>query len=82
MEDVEEIEQFIAHHVPDLASGVVLPVVTVACLFAVDWRMALVALIPLPVALCLQYFAFGSGDRGELMKKLPRLPGDHERDHG
>ena len=68
MEDVEEIEQFIAHHVPDLASGVVLPVVTVACLFAVDWRMALVALIPLPLALCLQYFAFGSGDRDELMK--------------
>jgi len=68
LEDVEEIEQFIAHHVPDLASGVVLPVVTVACLFVVDWRMALVALIPLPVALCLQYFAFGSGDRDMLMK--------------
>ncbi|VVS94548.1 ABC transporter ATP-binding protein [Desulfoluna spongiiphila] len=68
-EDVEEIEQFIAHHIPDLVSGVSLPVVTIAYLFTVDWRMALIALLPLPVALFFQYIALGTSDRDQLMQQ-------------
>ncbi|GAB7016686.1 ABC transporter ATP-binding protein [Methanogenium cariaci] len=49
-EDVDRIELFIAHHVPDVVSGVVLPIVTVIFLFTIDWRLALAALIPIPLA--------------------------------
>ena len=65
-EDVEEIEQFIAHHIPDLVSGIVLPVMILVYLFLVDWHMALVALLPLPLAFFLQQKAFdrdGQEDR-------------------
>ena len=62
-EDVEELEGFIAHHIPDLVSGAVLPVLLVAGLFVVDWRLALVALLPLPLAFALQRRAFVRDDR-------------------
>ncbi|MGD9823141.1 ABC transporter ATP-binding protein [Desulfobacter sp.] len=65
-EDVEEIEQFIAHHIPDLVSGMMLPVMIIIYLFCVDWHMALVALLPLPLAFFLQQKAFdrdGQEDR-------------------
>lgn len=57
-EDVEEIEAFIAHHIPDLVTGLVLPVLIVLYLFTVDFRMALVALLPLPTAFLLQRKTF------------------------
>ncbi|HII99672.1 MAG TPA: ABC transporter ATP-binding protein [Methanoregula sp.] len=50
-EDVDRIELFIAHHFPDTVSGLLLPVLAVAYMFTIDWRMALVALIPLPLAI-------------------------------
>ncbi len=50
-EDVEAIENFVAHHIPDFVAGIALPILTVGFLFWIDWRMALVALIPLPMAL-------------------------------
>jgi len=49
-EDVEQIELFIAHHLPDLVAAVVLPIMTIGLFFALDWRMAIAALIPLPIA--------------------------------
>ncbi len=50
-EDVERIENFVAHHVPDVISGTVLPVVTITVLFFIDWRLATATLIPLPLGL-------------------------------
>ena len=50
-EDVERIENFVAHHVPDVISGTVLPVATIAFLLFIDWRLAIAALIPLPLGL-------------------------------
>ncbi|MDR1109875.1 MAG: ABC transporter ATP-binding protein/permease [Deltaproteobacteria bacterium] len=58
-EDVEELELFLAHHIPDIVAGVVQPVAVVACLLVFDWRLALVALVPLPLAFMLQRVAFG-----------------------
>jgi len=51
-EDVENIELFVAHHIRDAVEGII-PIITIAYLFFVDWRMALVALIPLPIGLLL-----------------------------
>ncbi|MEM7331389.1 MAG: ABC transporter ATP-binding protein [Chloroflexota bacterium] len=49
-EDVEQIELFIAHHVPDLAAAIVTPIMTIGLFFVLDWRMALAALVPIPIA--------------------------------
>ncbi|MDR3175024.1 MAG: ABC transporter ATP-binding protein/permease [Desulfovibrio sp.] len=64
-EDVEELEQFIAHHIPDIVTGAAQPLIIVAFLFALDWRLALAALLPLPLAFVLQWRAFGSGKGAE-----------------
>lgn len=63
-EDVERIENFTAHHVPDLVSGIVLPIVTVSVLFFFDWRMALVTLVPLPIGLLMVKMMFSKGCNG------------------
>jgi ATP-binding cassette subfamily B protein IrtA len=57
-EDVDRIELFIAHHIPDVVSGIVLPVVTILFLFTVDWRLALVSLVPVPLALIAMLHAY------------------------
>lgn len=57
-EDVDRIELFIAHHIPDVVSGVVLPVVTIIFLFTVDWRLALVSLVPVPLAFIAMSYAY------------------------
>jgi len=70
--DVESLENFMAHHVPDMVSGVVLPVATIGFLFFVDWRLALCTLIPLPIGIFMMQKMMGSGEnskRNQLMKK-------------
>ena len=53
-EDVERIELFVAHHVPDVTSAVVFPLLILGWLFAVDWRMALVIFAVFVVAISIQ----------------------------
>lgn len=50
MDDVNQIEAFLAHHFPDAASAVAVPVVTAIALAAVDWRMALASVAMAPLA--------------------------------
>ena len=54
VEDVSSLEGALAHNLPDLASGVIVPVVAIGWLLWVDWRMALVSLALLPLAAVLQ----------------------------
>jgi len=68
-EDVELIELFIAHHIPDLVAGVVLPLLTIGYLFIIDWRMALIALIPLPIAIILYIAMLGGSEFKNLIRK-------------
>jgi ATP-binding cassette subfamily B protein len=53
-EDVEQIELFVAHQLPDLVSAAALPLLTAGYLFTVDWRMTLVSLAVLPLAMAAQ----------------------------
>ncbi len=59
-EDVERVELFVAHHIPDLTSAIVFPLLTIGYLLITDWRLALAALVPLPLALMLQGSMFWS----------------------
>jgi ATP-binding cassette subfamily B protein len=45
-DDVEDVHSLVAHTLPDLASVVTVPVVALAYLALVDWRLALVAVLP------------------------------------
>jgi ATP-binding cassette subfamily B protein len=45
-DDVERLENFIAHSIPDFVKGLALPLVMLAYLFTVDWRLALASCIP------------------------------------
>lgn len=51
VERVDSIEPTLAHVIPEMSSNAAIALATLAYLFAVDWRMALSALITLPVGL-------------------------------
>ena len=58
-DDVERIENFIAHSIPDLVKGVALPVVTLGYLFTVNWQLALTSCIPIIMLAVMMPFMFG-----------------------
>lgn len=66
-DDVERIEGFIAHHIPDFIKGITLPLVTITYLFTQDWRLALVSL--LPVLILVIWIPLSMRGRGDLMKR-------------
>lgn len=45
-DDIERIEGFIAHQIPDFTKAVLLPLITIIYLLYVDYRLALVSLAP------------------------------------
>ncbi len=51
-DDVERIELFIAHHIPDIVTALLFPLILVSYMFAVDWRLAIVVLAVLAMAFC------------------------------
>lgn len=48
-DDVEKIEHFISHQIPDFVKGISLPIITLIYLFTQDWRLALISFVPLVV---------------------------------
>lgn len=54
LQDVDRLEQFIAHHTVELAAALASPVLVAGLLVAIDWRLALAALATVPFALLLQ----------------------------
>lgn len=54
LQDVDRLEQFIAHHTVELAAALASPLLVAALLLAIDWRLALAALATVPFALLLQ----------------------------
>lgn len=49
-DDVAKVHQLVAHLVPDTANGLVRPVGSLVVLFVLDWRIGLIALVPLLLA--------------------------------
>ena len=54
---------FIAHQLPDIAGAVLVPLIGIVMIFAVDWRMGLVCLVPVAGALMLMGFSMGEKGR-------------------
>lgn len=48
--DIEAVEDFIAHGIPETTIAFILPMAMISVLFSLNWQLALVALVPLPFA--------------------------------
>lgn len=46
-EDIEKLETFIAHQIPDLASAIIAPIVFLGYLLYLNWKLALALFIPI-----------------------------------
>ncbi len=58
VDKIENIEPPLAHMIPEGAGHLVLPVVSIAALFALDWRLALASLVTFPAALVCMMLTF------------------------
>jgi ATP-binding cassette subfamily B protein len=66
---VEKIENFIAHQLPDLVGAVALPVIMLAVMFVLDWRLALICAVPIIGAYFLQALVFYGKEGLESIKE-------------
>ena len=53
-EDVERMEIFLAHNIPDFVGAFVYTLLTATVLFVVDWRLALATIIVIPAGIVFQ----------------------------
>jgi len=64
IQDVERMEQFIAHHSVECVAALLSPIWVFIALCLLDWRLALCALLPVPLALLAQAWMMrGLGER-------------------
>lgn len=54
MEDVERLEIFFAHQLPDIVSAIVVPITVMMFLFTVNVPMTLMLIVPIILTFCLQ----------------------------
>ena len=74
-QDIEQMENFIAHTYPDMVAAFVAPAALLAVLFVFDWRFGLAAFIAVIAAFGIQMIAMGSSN-SELMSKLQKNTAD------
>ncbi len=67
--NVEKIENFVAHGIPDCVGSLAMTVFIGAGLFSIDWRLALVALLPLAVAWFLLLRIVGGGKSEDFVRQ-------------
>ena len=58
VDKIENIEPPLAHMIPEGAGHIVLPIVSIAALFVIDWRLALASLVTFPAALVCMMLTF------------------------
>ena len=67
-ENIEKIEGFIAHQLPDIVAAFVAPIVMLIILLGVDWRFGLAALVGIVIAFMLEFKAYGNEGAKAMMK--------------
>lgn len=71
-ENIEKIETFIAHQIPDIVAAFVSPVVMIVILLSIDWRLGLAAIAGIIVAFILQSAAYGREGAKKMMDQYQR----------
>lgn len=67
-ENIEKIEQFIAHQLPDIVAAIVAPIVMIVILMSVDWRYGLVSILGIVIAFIIQFLGYGNDGAQKMMK--------------
>ena len=67
-DDVERIELFIAHHISDIVTALLFPLILVSYMFAVDWRLAIVVLAVLAMA----FYVMGRMYTGKKIREVSK----------
>ena len=57
-ENIESVEKFIAHQLPDFVASLVAPLVLVIILLGIDWRYGVVCLVGIVLAFIVQFAGF------------------------
>ncbi|MBS4536294.1 ABC transporter ATP-binding protein [Clostridium sp. D2Q-14] len=57
-EDIEKLENFIAHQLPDLSAAIMTPLVVIIYLFFLDFRLALLMFVPVILGVMCQIIVF------------------------
>lgn len=68
-ENIEKIEGFIAHQLPDLVASLVAPLVMIVILLAVDWRFGLAAMLGIVIAFIVELKGYGNEGAKKMMDK-------------
>ncbi len=68
-DDVERIEHFISHQIPDFVKGISLPLITLGYLFSQDWRLALISFVPIVLIGIIIPKIFATPDGKELLDR-------------
>lgn len=69
-DDVEEIEAFIAHNLCDLSAAIATPLFTLLYLFYMDWKLALITLLPILISMFLLAACLKQKDKAQLQKEM------------
>ena len=51
VDQIESMEKTLAHLVPEMTSNILAPLVLIIALFAIDWRLALISIVTLPIGM-------------------------------
>lgn len=68
-ENIERIEQFIAHQLPDIVAAIVAPIAMVVLVFVIDYRYGFAILIGLAIAFAMQASLYGKEGSAQMMEQ-------------
>ncbi|MCR5848186.1 MAG: ABC transporter ATP-binding protein/permease [Lachnospiraceae bacterium] len=69
-DDTEQVEIFVAHHLCDIAAAVATPIFTLIYLFVMDWRLALITLLPIIISIFLLAMCLVKPDKAALQTEM------------
>ena len=68
-ENIEKVEEFIAHQLPDLVSALVAPIVMIILLLSFNLWLGLAAIVAILISLAIQIAAFSNKNSREMMAR-------------
>lgn len=66
---VEKMESFIAHQIPDIFSALLFPVIYIVLMLTIDWRLGLMSLVPLFLAVGIYALMMGKTMKNNKVKE-------------
>jgi len=69
-DDTEQVEIFVAHHLCDIAAAIATPVFTLVYLFVMDYRLAIITLLPIVISVSLLAICLVKPDKAALQTEM------------